>query len=217
MLNRAEADFSPAKPLVLLGAGGHAKVLLGLIRQLNLHLLGVCDPALSAKQVAEWQGLPVLGDDDYLNTQEIDQIELVLGVGQIIGNKIRQSIYERFSNKGFIFPSLIHPNAFVDPSACLGKGVQIMAGAIVQPDARIGDNVIVNTSASIDHDCVIGSHVHVAPGATVCGGVQIESEAFIGAGSVIVQELVIGRSSVVPAGTLLTKNLPPFQKASKRI
>lgn len=201
---------------MLLGAGGHAKVLLGLIRQLKLDLLGVCDPELSKKNIKEWQGIEVLGDDRILDDLDTDQVELVLGIGQIIGSNVRQSIYQRYVQKGFVFPTLVHPVAFVDPSVSLGNGVQVMAGAIIQPDVTIGENVIVNTAASIDHDCLVGSHVHIAPGATVCGGVRIENGTFIGAGSVIVQELTIGSGAVVTAGTALKRNLSANQKANQR-
>jgi sugar O-acyltransferase (sialic acid O-acetyltransferase NeuD family) len=211
-----QAKFLLTKPLVLLGAGGHAVVLLGLIRQLNLSLLGVCDPQLSKEDIKEWQGIPVLGDDNFLNNIDNGQVELVLGVGQTIGNKIRQSIYQRYTQQGFIFPALVHPKAFVDPSAKLGNGVQVMAGAIIQPNVIIEENVIVNTCASIDHDCLVGSHVHIAPGATVCGGVRIENGAFIGAGSIVVQEVSIGTDAIVTAGTVLKNSLSAHQKSSKR-
>lgn len=203
------------KPLVLLGAGGHAKVLLGLIRQLNLSLLGVCDPKLSKENVKEWEGITVLGDDSFLNNMN-DHVELALGVGQIIGSKVRQLIYQRYTQQGFVFPVLVHPKAFVDPSAKLGNGVQVMAGAMIQPNVTIEENVIVNTCASIDHDCLVGSHVHIAPGATVCGGVRIENGAFIGAGSILVQEVSIGTDAIVTAGTVLKSNLSAHQKSNKR-
>lgn len=201
---------------MLLGAGGHAKVLLGLIRQLKLDLLGVCDPELSKKNIKKWQGIDVLGDDHILDDLENDQVGLALGIGQIIGSNVRQSIYQHYVQKGFVFPTLIHPAAFVDPSVSLGNGVQVMAGAIIQPDVTIGENVIVNTSASIDHDCMVGSHIHIAPGATVCGGVRIEHGVFIGAGSVIVQERSIGSGAVVTAGTVLKSSLSANQQSSQR-
>lgn len=217
MLIKSNTGVYQTKPLILLGAGGHAKVLLGLIQQCELPIFGICDPTLWEANIKEWNGLPVLGDDSFLDSRKCNDFDLVLGVGQLVNSKLRKTIYQRFTEMGFTFPNLIHPTAFVDPSVSLNKGVQVMAGAVIQPGVTIGENVIVNTSASIDHDCKIDAHVHIAPGATLCGGVQIESEAFIGAGSTIIQEISIGRGSVVTAGSLLSSNLPPNQKTKKRI
>lgn len=191
-------------------------MLLGLLRQLQLSLLGVCDPELSKENVEEWLGIAVLGGDDFLINKDYSQVELVLGVGQIVGSKVRQLIYKRYTQQGFIFPPLVHPKAFVDPSAKLGNGVQVMAGAIIQPNVTIEENVIVNTCASIDHDCLVGSHVHIAPGATVCGGVRIENGAFVGAGSVTIQGVTIGTDAIVTAGTVLKNDLPAHQQSNKR-
>lgn len=193
--------------LILLGAGGHARVVLGLIRQLELRPLGVCDPVLHSNQVRTWEDLAVLGDDRHLLSINKENTGLVLGIGQLIGDTVRHNLFQTLSAQGFLFPNLVHPRAFVDPSSTMGSGVQIMAGAILQPGVQVGHNVIVNTSASIDHDCKIGSHVHIAPGATLCGGVEVEDHVFIGAGSVIVQNTRITKGSVIKAGSLVKKGL----------
>lgn len=204
---RTDADL----PLILLGAGGHAKVLYALAIAAKRKVVGVCDPQMARDNQKMWQDLPVLGGDDILENVDPCQIGLINGVGKLVGNLGRERIHTRMRQAGFCFPVLIHPTAWIAPSADLADGVQVMAGAIIQPDCTIGQNTIINTCASVDHDCMIGANVHVAPGATLCGGVRVGAGAFIGAGAVVIQELEVGAEAVVGAGTTLTRSLAACQ------
>lgn len=195
-------------PLIMLGAGGHAKVLLALAQAAGLVVQGVCDPGLAAQGERNWRGLPVLGGDEVLDAVNPESAGLINGIGQLAGSEGRWRLYDLLRSKGFRFPALVHPAAWVAPSTRLGEGAQIMAGAIVQPDCSIGENSIVNTRASIDHDCQIGTHVHVAPAATLCGGVIVGSYGFIGSGAAVIQGVHLGENAIVGAGTTLVKNLP---------
>ncbi|MCP8347226.1 acetyltransferase [Pseudomonas sp. FBF18] len=195
-------------PVLLLGAGGHAKVLLSLLRAVGVDVLGVCDPALAAASIASWRGVNVLGGDEVLEQFDVEQVGLVNGIGQVLGSSLRRDIFFKLTARGFHFPSLVHPSAWVDPSVKLGDGVQVMAGAIIQADTAIGVNSIINTGVRIDHDCILGSHVHLAPSAVLCGGVSVASESFIGAGSVTIQGVSIGQCGIVGAGATLVKDLP---------
>lgn len=200
--------MSPAaRPLVLLGAGGHARVLAALARAAGHPVLGVCDPTLAADAVSRWEDLDVLGDDGALDRLPPDRVALMLGVGQLAAGTLRERLYASWRARGYDFPALVHPAAWVAPGVVLGDGVQVMAGAIIQPRCAIGENSIVNTRAGIDHDCRIGRDVHVAPGATLCGTVTIEDGAFIGAGATVIQGRRIGARAVVGAGVTLVRDL----------
>ena len=200
--------LSDSQPMILLGAGGHAKVLLSLATALGCQLAGVCDPELARQGVRKWRGLPVLGGDDALATLAPADVCLVNGIGQKIGVTTRRRLYEQLRARGFRFPALVHPAAWVATEARLADGVQVMAGAVLQADCEIGENTIINTRASVDHDACIGAHVHVAPGATVCGGARIAAGAFIAAGATIIQGVRIGESAVVGAGVTAVRELP---------
>jgi len=205
-------DLTFARPLILLGAGGHAKVVLSLARAAGWAMLGVCDPELARQGVREWRGLRVLGGDQALADVDPADVGLLNGIGQVMGGGARQRLFDELAPRNFRFPVLVHPAASVDPTATLGDGVQVMAGAIVQADTRIGQNTIVNTRASVDHDCVIGSHAHIAPGATLCGAVHVEGGAFVGAGATVVQGLRIGSLAFVAAGAVLIRDLGERQR-----
>jgi UDP-perosamine 4-acetyltransferase len=174
-----------------------------------LVILGVCDPYLAAEDIKTWEGLNVLGAEDSITLPPPEMVQLILGVGQLPFSNARELLYDKWLSRGYEFPVLVHPNAWVSAEANLAKGVQVMAGAIVQPGSRIGQNTILNTRVGIDHDCDIGPHVHIAPGATLCGTVTVGSGAFIGAGATIIQGLRIGQHAVVGAGATLVHNLAP--------
>ena len=200
------------QPLVMMGAGGHAKVLHALAIALGHNIVGVCDPQLFQEGQSHWRGVPVLGGDEALAQVDSAAVGLINGIGQLVGGtRARKEIYERLRQAGFSFPALVHPAAWICPSAKLTQGVQIMAGAVVQPECCIGENSIINTHASIDHDCVIGAHVHIAPGATLCGNVRVSDGAFIAAGATLIQGVTVGLGAVVGAGSILTRDLEANQ------
>lgn len=182
-------------------------MLLGLIRAMNLPVYGVCDPALASSATKEWRGVPVLGGDEAVAALDPSSVLLVNAVGQRVGASAREEIYERMKARGFRFATLVHPHTFVDSTATLAEGVQVMAGAVVQADASIGPNSIINTMASVDHDCFLGAHVHIAPGAVLCGAVSVHDRAFVAAGATVIQGITIGHRAIVGAGTILVRNL----------
>lgn len=194
--------------LILLGAGGHAKVVLSLAQSLGWQVTGVCDPILAAQETTVWRGVPVLGGDEALDAMVPDSTRLANGIGQIVaGAGARIRAFETCTARGFVFPALVHPSAVVDGTVSMEDGVQVMAGAVLQADACVGANSIVNTRASVDHDAVIERHVHIAPGATLSGAVRVGERAFVGAGATVAHGLHIGADAFLCAGALLSRNL----------
>lgn len=194
-------------PVFVVGAGGHARVLLEMLELTGRQVLGLTDPAPD-KRGASIHGHVVLGSDELLEGQAPGSVELVNGIGSTNKLDRRAEVFQRFKAKGFRFATVVHPAAVVSRQAQLGEGVQVMAGAIVQTGCRIGPNTIVNTRASIDHDCWLGTSVHVAPGATLSGGVQVGDLTHIGVGATVVQSIVIGRRCLVGAGAVVLRDVP---------
>ena len=150
------------KPIIVIGSGGHSKVLIEILRERKYSIIGVTSNNLS--QGTDFMGLQILGKDDQISSYKQEEILLVNGIGSLPGIYRRKEISIFMKNKGYKFSSVIHPQSIVSPSAFLGEGVQIMAGSIVQAGTQIGLNSIINTGAVIDHDCIIGSDCHVGPG-----------------------------------------------------
>ncbi|QXH48304.1 NeuD/PglB/VioB family sugar acetyltransferase [Pseudomonas xanthosomatis] len=188
-------------PVVLLGAGGHARVVRDVIGLRGLTPVGVSAPEL-AKGIA-WHGLVAVGDDDAVLQMGGQQVLLANGIGVIPGQAVRVRVHQRFQAQGFRFVTLVHPSAVLAACVELGEGVQVMAGAVIQPGSRIADGVVVNTGALVDHECHIEQHAFIGPGATLCGQVRVEARAFIGAGAVVLPGVTVKRNTVVGAGAVV--------------
>lgn len=195
------------KPCILIGAGGHARVVQELATLCGASIVGVCDPKFESSAEQRWNGLKVLGGDACLAEVDPKTTLLLNGLGMMPGNAIRKALYSRLSGMGFHFPALVHPFAWVSSGASINDGAQIMAGAVVQPGARVGDNSIINTRSSIDHDTHVGAHCHIAPGVTLCGDVCIGDSSFIGAGATVIQGVVAAPESIIKAGSLTTRDV----------
>jgi UDP-perosamine 4-acetyltransferase len=192
--------------LIVLGAGGHAKVLIASLRRLGVAVRGcvVAEAAASDRPVL---GVPILGDESVLADLDPTTAKLVNGVGSLEPNSTRKQLFEHWSARGWRFAEVIDPHAVIGPETDLGEGAQVMAGAVVQPGVRLGANCILNTRAAVDHDCVIGAHVHLAPGVTLSGGVVIGDDAHLGPGATVVQGVRIGSGAIIAAGAAVVADI----------
>jgi UDP-perosamine 4-acetyltransferase len=192
-------------PVIIIGGGRHAKVLIDLLKQQSVSIIGIADPNMTGYTVL---GVPIIGDDQVIFGFAADQIELVNGVGSTEDLGKRITVFEFFKSSGYHFATLIHPATVIGMQVEIGEGVQIMAGAIVQTSSRIGDNTMINTKVAVDHDCTIGPHVHLAPGVTLSGGVMVGEGTHIGTGATVIQNIRIGKNSIVGAGAVIIKDVP---------
>lgn len=193
--------------IVLLGCGGHGRVVLDALLEGGSKPVGIVDPLLRAGELVF--GIPVLGNDEVLLERGCGSTRIVNGVGCVPRSTKRIDVYNRWSSNGFDFVSVCHPRATVSANARIGRGVQVMAGAVAQCGTEIGENAVVNTRASIDHDCRLGSHVFIGPGAVLCGNVTVGSGAFVGAGAILLPGVAVGAAAVVGAGSIVTRDVPP--------
>lgn len=194
-------------PVIVLGAGGHARVLIDALRRAGTEVIGTTDrdPALSGQSVG---GVKVLGGDEALERYARADVLLVNGVGSVDVDAARQRLFERLKERGFRFATVVHPSAVIAADVVLAEGAQIMAGVILQAGSTIGKNVIINTRAAVDHDCRISDHVHIAPGATLSGGVTVGNNTHIGTGASIIHNIHIGRNCLIAAGAAVVRDVP---------
>jgi sugar O-acyltransferase (sialic acid O-acetyltransferase NeuD family) len=179
-------------PIYVLGAGGHAAVVMDTLRAMGCVCAGIAE----------------IGDEAALLAKPADSLVLANGVGGVGDTEPRRRVFERFKARGFRFMTLVHPGAIVAPSAVLDEGAQVMAGAVVQPEARIGANTIVNTRAVVDHHCAVGAHCHVASGATLASAVTVGEGAHVGAGATVIQLVKIGAGALIGAGAAVVRDVP---------
>ncbi len=193
------------QPVVLLGAGGHGRVLLDILLQQSYEVLAISDP--DYKKMLPLNNIPLMDDREALQYSPAE-ILLVNGLGSVGDTGKRRQVYESFKNRGYQFATLIHSSAVVSPRAGLGEGTQVMAGAIVQTGVTIENNSIINTKSTVEHDCRIGAHVHIASGAILCGGIEVGDGVHVGAGATVIQGISIGKDSIIGAGAVVISDLP---------
>lgn len=198
-------------PVIILGAGGHAKVLINALQLCKVEIIGILD-SNHRKDTNGPYDITILGDDKSIDKYDKTFIKLVNGIGSLPGRYTRREIFNRFTLHGYEFETVIHPATCISDDTRLGHGVQIMAGAVLQPNILIGDNSIINTSVSIDHDCIIGNDVHIAPGATLSGHVVVGNNVHIGTGASVIQGITIGDNVVIGAGSVIVKDVPAGAK-----
>ncbi|WP_028546020.1 acetyltransferase [Paenibacillus taiwanensis] len=195
--------MSCSRKTVIIGAGGHAKVVIDILRSMpQLEIVGCIDRS----NVRTVMQLPVLGDDDLLpQLWNADVKHAFVAIGN---NQIRQRLAKRATEIGFTLINAVSPYAHISESASLGSGIAIMPGAIVNAEAVIDNYAIINTSSSIDHECYIGESCHVAPGSHLSGNVHVQEGAFLGTGTTVIDGIHIGAWTVVGAGSVVVRNIP---------
>ncbi|MCB0998307.1 MAG: acetyltransferase [Acidimicrobiales bacterium] len=195
----------PAVKVVLVGAGGHARVCLEALHD---------DPGHQVVGAVSGDGtgvdglpVPVLGLDADLpavvRTKGAERVFVAIG-----DNAARAALTSRCDSEGLLSTVAISRHAVVSPAAVIGGGSAVLPGAVVNAAARLGRGVIVNTNASVDHDCVVGDFVHVSPRAALCGGVRVGGGTFIGAGATVVPNVTIGARAVVSPGAVVMNDVP---------
>lgn len=194
--------------VIVLGAGGHARVVIDALRSAGHSVAGVCAPELAQGQSGPL-GVPAIGDEAALAKLGPAKHLLANGVGSVGKADLRKALFERWTAQGWRFITVTHPSAVVGSECVLAEGAQVMAGAVLQPGVHVGKNSIVNTSASIDHDCRIGDHVHIAPGVVLSGNVAIGAGSHLGTGAVVIHGINIGAGCLIGAGAVVTQAVAP--------
>lgn len=178
--------------ILIYGGGGHGKSLLELIRaQGDYQILGIIDDGLPPG--SDILGVPLLGGGEILPHLYQQGARLAVNaVGGIGSLAPRLKVFEKLAAAGFTCPVVIHPTAFIEPSAELSAGVQVMPFAYIGSSSRLGFGCIVNTRAVISHDCQLGEYVNLAPGATLAGGVRLGARTLVGMNATINLEVTVG-------------------------
>jgi len=199
--------------IVLIGASGHAKVIIDIIERAGRYrLVGLLDR--NKKPGDTLLGYPVLGVEESLrNWQTV--YDIVGGIVAIGDNWIRHIVAQKMRSidPNFRFVTAIHPSASIGKRASIGAGTVIMAGATVNPDSHIGTHCILNTQSSLDHDCSMANFASLAPGAITGGNVHIGTYSAISLGAKLIHGITVGEHSVVGAGSLVLKDIDPYQIA----
>lgn len=190
------------KKVVIIGAGGHAKVIIDILKKnKEYNVIGCTD-----KKEGRILGVTILGDDSIL--PELFKEGISLAFVAIGNNMLRQKMAKKVRSIGFEVINVISSFSCISESANLGSGIAIMPGAIINADVTIHDDTVINTGSSIDHDCTIGKAVHVAPGCNLSGKVTVGDGTFLGTGTKVIDRISIGSWSILGSGAVVVRNFP---------
>jgi sugar O-acyltransferase (sialic acid O-acetyltransferase NeuD family) len=204
----SENSDSNSSKIIIVGGGNHTKVCIDLIRQ--NHLFEIAGIVYTKYQPAyhELMGVPILGGLDKLPDLFSKGIRFAaLGIGSLDNPSDRWAFFNQIKSEGFYLPNLIHPKSSIEPSATLGEGNQIMAGAVLGSCAHVLNNCIINSNAVVSHDCRLANNVHITPGAILAGTVTIGMHTVIGMGSSIFYGTSIGNSTIITNGKHIYKDI----------
>ena len=193
--------------LLILGAGGHARVLAETaLAQGGFSEIAFLDDHAHQQNDPTVLGWPVLGP--LHRASELSMLKSFQAALVGIGNASKRLHWlDQLGTIGYQRPRLIHPTAWVSASASLGPGSVVFAHAAVQALAHLGTGVILNTACSVDHDVHLADGVHIGPGARLAGDVHVGARSWIGIGSCVIQQVRIGADVMVGAGAAVTQDL----------
>ncbi|KRC60456.1 hypothetical protein ASE14_05390 [Agromyces sp. Root81] len=192
-----------ARRLIMLGGGGHARVLQETLAAAGRSLGGYIAPERSTFLV----DTDHLGGDEALDGLEAGEVLLVNGLGSVGDPTSRRRVFVEATARGFSFATVVDPSATVRSSARIGHGAQILAGSIVNSDAVVGDDCIVNSGAIIEHHATLGAHTHVAPGAVIGGSATVGESTHVGLGARLIQGVAVGSLCTIGAGAVVIRDV----------
>ncbi len=185
--------------LILVGAGGHAHACIDVIElQDSYRIAGII--GMPAELHTSKLGYEVIGTDlDLPKLAKAYKYALVT-VGQIHSSDVRQRLFKRINELGFLSPVIIAPTAYTSRHATIGAGTIVMHRAVVNSGVEVGRNCIINSCALLEHDVSVGDHCHISTGAILNGGTRIGECSFVGSRSVIMEGVTIGRQCIIGMG-----------------
>jgi len=176
----------------IIGASGHAKVIIDLVEDLGFSIKTVFDQNILIEKLLKYSV-----SHDFNSIPE----NSIIAIGN---NNIRKKLAKEI---GLLMPALVHPSSFISKYSKIGNGSVVMSGVSVNVDVSIGEHCIINTNSSIDHDCKIDDYVHISPNASLAGNVEVGECSHIGIGACIIQGIKIGKNCIIGAGSVIIKDV----------
>lgn len=185
-----------AKDVIIIGAGGHGKVIADIISASGDNVVGFLDDNTHGTVF----GYPVMGKVNDC-TKHLEKY-FIIAIGD---NKTRKKIAEKYSDLKYY--TAIHPTAVLCCDAVVGEGSCVMANAVINASAVIGKHCIINTHSTVEHDNKINDFVHISPGAVLCGGVSVGECTHIGANVAVRNYISVTDNCVVGVGAAVVKDI----------
>lgn len=182
------------KEIVIIGAGGHGRVVADIARLCGYDNIAFLDDAEIPDTIGKVS--------DYV--KYISTADFFVAIGN---SSIRERIQNELLENGCSIVTLIHSNATIGSNVSIGKGTVVMAGAVINTETKIGDGVIINTSSSVDHNCIVEDFCHVSVGAHLAGTVSLGKHTMIGAGATVINNIDVCENCTIGAGATVIKDI----------
>lgn len=191
------------KDLIIIGAGGHSKVIQDIVKAQNIYKIhAILDDAI--KQTITKESI-IYSEINYIKNINVENYYFIIAIGD---NEIRERFVNKLNLMNVKYATIIHPSAIISGSSKINFGTVIMPNVVVNADTKIGSHTIINTSAVVEHDNKIGDYVHISPGAVLAGGVTVDNGTHLGSASTVIPGKKIGSKSKIGAGAVVTKDIP---------
>ncbi|UZJ79547.1 acetyltransferase [Fictibacillus sp. KU28468] len=195
------------KKLVVIGDGGHSKVVRDIVLAGNEYeWVGTLDDKYASFIEKDGRFSGPIHTVDRILERFGSQVYFVIAIGS---NRIRKAVAEQLEIYDVKYAVLVHPSAIIGSNVNFMPGTVVMPGAIVNSSASIHTHCIINTNAVVEHDCILYSYVHLSPGAILAGNVTVLEGASIGIGAKMIPSVSAGEWSTVGAGAVVIKDIPP--------
>lgn len=187
--------------LLILGAGGHGKVIADIALKMNQwkHIKFLDDN----EKVKSVLGVDVVGATEEAN-KYITNADIFVAIGD---NRIREDVQERLIAQGASMPVLMHSSAVIGQDVEILSGSVVMANVVISPSVRIGKGCIINTGTIVDHDSILMDYVHLSPGVSLAGNVKVGKGTWLGIGSTVINNTYITQECTIGAGAVVVKNI----------
>jgi sugar O-acyltransferase (sialic acid O-acetyltransferase NeuD family) len=192
--------------MIIVGAGGHAKEILGILAtQKKTKNVFLYDDVTENLPAALFKQFFILRNEKAAKAKLKDDPRFILGIGN---PKFRYQLAEKFKTWGGTLTSIVSPTASIGKfNIKFGEGLNIMPQAVITEEVSIGTGTLVHIQASIHHDCIIGEYCEILPGSHILGNVIIGDYTSVGSGAVVLPKLTIGSGVTIGAGAVVTKNV----------
>lgn len=202
--------MSKGSQLVIYG-GGHLgrQTLTHVVHHFPTdRVVGFVDDVLEPGALVA-RDLRCLGGLDWASSSErygVEQVEVVFAIGYA-DMAARGKALDAVLDHGYRLFSVIHPHAMVDPSATVGQGCIVLAGAIIDQGASLEVGCYVDIGVRVGEDAVLGQGGYAASGASLGGSVVVGRDCFLGMDCTITTGVTVGRGCFVNAKSLVSRDL----------
>lgn len=190
--------------LGIYGAGATAQELYEMLQKMNMQ---------------KWQSIIFIDDtkdegiflncsrmpfESFAERYDINEAEIIIAIGE---PSARKKLFEKIKLRGYSLPTIVHPDAYISPTAQLGEGCIVKMLSIISSNTVIGNNVYIQSNAIVGHDVVIKDNCQISSYSNISGHCSIGENVFIGVNSCIKDEINIGNNVIIGMAAAVMKNV----------